>query len=78
MVSRRLSTSTDVSSSLPVCLSVSPFSQPHFNTETFYYGQLPMYGQPPMHIEFGLDQTMVIRLISLMSKLLKLPIFYKR
>ena len=43
-----------------------------------YFGQLPRYGQPPKPIEFGLDQTMVIRLISLMSKLLKLPISWKR
>ena len=32
------------------------------------------FGQPPKPIEFGPDQTMVIRLISSMSKLLKGPI----
>ena len=38
------------------------------------FGKLPSYGQPPKPDEFGLDETMVIRLISLMSKLLKGPI----
>ena len=33
----------------------------------------PGFGQPPKPIEFGPDQTMVIRLISLMSKILKWP-----
>ena len=37
----------------------------------FHFGNLPRYGQPPKPIEFGYDQTQVIRLISLMSKLLK-------
>ena len=37
----------------------------------FHFGNLPRYGQPPKPIEFGHDQTKVIRLISLMSKLLK-------
>ena len=36
-----------------------------------YFGQLPRHGQPPKPIEFVVDQAMVIRLISLMSKLLK-------
>ena len=40
-----------------------------------YFGNLPWFGQPPKPIEFGPDQTMVIRLISLMCKLLKGPIF---
>ena len=40
----------------------------------FYFGYLPWYGQSPKPIEFGHDQTKVIRLIGLMSKLLKLPI----
>ena len=37
----------------------------------FHFGNLPRYGQPPKPIEFGHDQTKVIRLISLMSKFLK-------
>ena len=37
----------------------------------FYFGNLPRYGQPPKPFEFGHDQTKVIRLISLISKLLK-------
>ena len=37
----------------------------------FYFGNLPRYGQPLKPIEFAPDQTMVIRLISLMRKLLK-------
>ena len=41
----------------------------------FYFDILPRYGQPPKPIEFGPDQAMVIRLISLMSKLLKGPMF---
>ena len=45
------------------------------NTETFTLVIYPGFGQPPKPFEFGSDQTMVIRLISLMSKLLKLPIF---
>ena len=44
------------------------------NTETFTLIIYPGFGHPPMPIEFGPDQTMVIRLISLMSKLLKGPI----
>ena len=40
----------------------------------FYFGYLPWYGQPPWPIEFKPDQIMLIRLISLMSELLKLPI----
>ena len=61
---------------LSVCLSVSPFSQPCFNTETVTLVSNPCQLSWPTTkpIEFGLDQTMVIRLISLMSKLLKLPI----
>ena len=37
------------------------------------FGQI-QYGRPPKPIEFEVDQAMVIRLISLMSKLLKGPI----
>ena len=37
----------------------------------FYFGNFPWFGQPPLPIEFGHDQTMLIRLISLMSKFLK-------
>ena len=40
----------------------------------FHFGNLPRYGQSPKPIEFGHDQTNVIRLInycSLISKLLK-------
>ena len=44
------------------------------NTETFTFVIYPGFGQPPKPIEFGSDQTMEIRLISLMSKLLKGPI----
>ena len=40
----------------------------------FHFGNLPRYGQPPKPIEFEVDQAMLIRLIGLMSKLLKLPI----
>ena len=43
------------------------------NHTNFYFGQVPRYGQPPKPIEFEVDQAMLIRLISLMSKLLKLP-----
>ena len=57
-----------------VCLSVSPFSQPCFNTETFTLVSKPRYSQPLKPIEFEVDHAMLIRLISLMSKLLKLPI----
>ena len=46
----------------------------------FYFANLPGVGESPKPIEFefGPDQTMVIRLISLMSKLLKGPISWKR
>ena len=44
------------------------------NTETFTLVIYPGFGQSPKPIEFGSDRTMVIRLISLKSKLLKLPI----
>ena len=57
-----------------VCLSVSPFSQPCVNPETVTLSYLPRYGQPPKPIKFEVNQGMLIRLISLMSKLLKLPI----
>ena len=55
-------------------LSVSIFRMLQDNHTNFYFGQVPRYGQPPKPIEFEVDQAMLIRLISLMSKLLKLPI----
>ena len=41
------------------------------NTETYTLVIYTGFGQPPKPIEFGPDQTMIIRLISLMSKLSK-------
>ena len=52
-------------------LSVSIFRMAQDKQRNFHFGNLPRYGQPPKAIEFGHDQTKVIRLISLMSKLLK-------
>ena len=54
--------------------SVNIFRMVQDKHRNFYFGNLPGFGQPPKPIEFGNDQTMVIRLISLMSKLLKGPI----
>ena len=54
--------------------SVSIFRMVQDKHITFTLVIYPGFGQPPKSIEFGPDQTMVIRLISLMSKLLKLPI----
>ena len=51
-----------------VCLTFFSAMLKHRN---FNFGQLPRYGQPPKPIEFEVDQAMVIRLISLMSKLLR-------
>ena len=48
------------------------------NTETFTLVIYPGFGHPQKPFEFGSDQTMVIRLISLMSNLLKGPISWKR
>ena len=60
---------------LSVCLCVClTFFSAMLQHRNFYFGQLSRYGQPPEPIEFHPDQTMVIRLISLMSKLLKLSI----
>ena len=55
-----------------VCLSVclSHLFLSHALTQKL----LPRYGQPPKPIEFEVDQAMLIRLISLMSKFCKLPI----
>ena len=58
-----------------VCLTVSDFSQPCFN---LYFGHTPWYCPPPMPIQSEVDQDIVIRLISLMNKLLKGPIYWKR
>ena len=61
-----------------VCLSVClTFSSAMLEHRNVYFGNLPRYGQPPKSIEFQPDQTMAIRLISLMSKLLKGPISLK-
>ena len=58
-----------------VCLSVSPFPQSCFHPETFTLASYPgMVDQVWKPIEFEIDQDMLIRLISLISKLLKLPI----
>ena len=43
-----------------------------------YVGKLCRYGASQKPFEFGLDQTMVIILISLMNKLLYVPISLKR
>ena len=40
----------------------------HINLTLVIY---PGFGQPPKLIEFGPDQTMVIRLISLINKIVK-------
>ena len=59
-------------------LSVSIFRMVQDKHRNFYFGYLPRYGQPPKPIEFEVDQAMLIRLISLMSKLLKGSILTKK
>ena len=54
--------------------SVSIFRMVKINTENFALVFFPGFGQVQKPFKFGPDQTMLIRLISLMSKLLNGPI----
>ena len=69
-----LTSKVTVTNAVFVSLLVSTFCQPCFNTETFTLVSYPGTADHPKPIEFEVDQSMVIRLISLMSKLLNGPI----
>ena len=66
--------SANIFETIPIRHIVTIIHRCKINTETFTLVIHPGFCQAPKPFEFGTDQTTVIRLISLMSKLLKLPI----